>query len=300
MVSAALQAQFRLMAALMQSGDAGGFFQDGAARQRLLADQQADLALAHEGGRTGARRGVGEENLHIALAHVAAIDAIDAAGLALDAARDFDRVEIGVGARRLAVGIVDEQRDFGDVAGRAPGAAGEDHIVHLAAAHRGGAGLAHHPAHGIEQVRLAAAIGPDHGGEAGLDEQLRRFDEGFEAGKSKPGELQEKCAALRVMMLAGRQLFFLGELGVEDLCRVGHRARCRPTVASPSTMKVGVPVIDVFLLRLRRDFVDAIVLCLVVDALIDLLRAHAGNPALLDQGAMRIGNARILRTSHLG
>ena len=93
------QAQFGFMAALMQAADAGGFFQDGAARQRLLADQKADLALAHKGGRTGARRGVGEEYLHIALAHIAAIDAIDAAGLALDAARHFDGVEIVVRRR---------------------------------------------------------------------------------------------------------------------------------------------------------------------------------------------------------
>ena len=94
------QAQFGFVAALMQAADAGGFFQDGAARQRLLADQKADLALAHKGGRARARRGVGEENLHVALAHVAAVDAIDAAGLALDAARDFDRVVFVVGRRR--------------------------------------------------------------------------------------------------------------------------------------------------------------------------------------------------------
>ena len=94
------QAQFGFMAALMQAADAGGFFQNGAARQRLLADQKADLALAHKGGRTRARRGIGEEYLHVALAHVAAIDAIDAAGLALDAARDFDGVELVIGRRR--------------------------------------------------------------------------------------------------------------------------------------------------------------------------------------------------------
>ena len=94
------QAQFGLMAALVQAADAGGFFQDGAARQRLLADQKADLALAHKGGRARARRGVGEEYLHVALAHVAAIDAIDGARLALDAAGNFDGVELVVRRRR--------------------------------------------------------------------------------------------------------------------------------------------------------------------------------------------------------
>ncbi len=75
----AAQAEFGFVAALVQACDAGGFFQDRAAGERLLADEQADLALAHEGGGSGAGRGVGEENLHVALAHVAAVDAVDAA-----------------------------------------------------------------------------------------------------------------------------------------------------------------------------------------------------------------------------
>ena len=144
------QAQFRLMAALVQPANTGGFFQDGAARQRLLRDQQADLALAHERCRTGAGRRIGKENLNVTLAHIAAIDAIDAAGLALDATRHFDGVEIGIGAADRAVAIVNEQRHFRDIARRTPGAAGKDHIVHLRTAHGRGARLAHHPAHGVE------------------------------------------------------------------------------------------------------------------------------------------------------
>ena len=179
-----LQPQFGFVPALMQAADAGGFLQDGAPRQRLLADQKTDLALADKGSRAGAGGSVGEENLHVALAHVAAIDAIDAAGLALDAAGDLDRLIVIEGRAGGAVAIVDEDGDFGDVAGGAAGATRKDHIVHLAAAHRGGAGLAHHPAHGVEQVGLAAAIRPDHGGEAGLDEELRRLDEGLETGKA--------------------------------------------------------------------------------------------------------------------
>ena len=92
------QPEFGFVAALMQAGDAGGFFQDRAARERLLADEQADLALPHEGGRAGARRGIGEENLHVALAHVAAVDAIDRSRLALDAARNLDRIVFVVSA----------------------------------------------------------------------------------------------------------------------------------------------------------------------------------------------------------
>src|SRR5690242_2444886 len=50
-----------------------------------------------------------------------------------------------------------------------PRAAGEDHIVHLASADGGGAGLAHHPAHGVEKIGFAATVRTDHGGQAGLD-----------------------------------------------------------------------------------------------------------------------------------
>src|SRR5262249_7416077 len=135
----------------------------------------------------------GKEDLHVALAHVTAVDAIDAAGLAFDAAGNLDRVAFGIGAARAAVAIVDEQGHLPHNSGPASGAAGEDHIVHLAAAHRGGAGLAHHPAHGVEQVGFAATIGADHGGEAGLDEQFRRFDEGFETRKPETCELQLLC-----------------------------------------------------------------------------------------------------------
>ncbi len=181
----------------MQAGNSGGFFQDGAAGERLLADQKADLALTHEGGRAGARRGLGEEDLHVALAHVAAIDAIDRAGLALDAARHFDGVVFVPGAGRGAIGVVDEERDLGHVARRAPARAGEDHVVHLAAAQRGRARFAHHPAQRIEQVGLAAAIGADHGGQAGFDVKLGRLHEGLESRQPEPGEFQLVCAVLR-------------------------------------------------------------------------------------------------------
>jgi len=192
-----LQPKLGLVTALVQAGNAGGLFQDGAAVERLGADQHADLALAHESGRGRARGGVGEEQLDVALAHVAAVDAVDRTGLALDLARDLDRFIFVVGRVGAAVGIVDEQRHFGDVARRASGAAGEDDVVHLRAAHRGRPRLAHHPAQRVEQVRLAAAVRADDRRQPRLDEQLRRLDEGLEAGKSEPGEFQWTRAALR-------------------------------------------------------------------------------------------------------
>ena len=67
------------MAARMQAADAGGFFENAAARLRLGGDDLADLALAAPRRRTRAGGGVGEQQLHVAGAHLAAIDAIDRA-----------------------------------------------------------------------------------------------------------------------------------------------------------------------------------------------------------------------------
>ena len=85
-----LELELGLVPARVQAGDAGGFFEDEPARLRLGVDDLGDLALAHQGGRARAGRGVGEEQLHVAGAHVAAVDAIGRARLALDAAGDLE------------------------------------------------------------------------------------------------------------------------------------------------------------------------------------------------------------------
>ena len=86
-----LQAQLRLVAAAVQAGDAGGILQDAAALLGLGVDDLADLALAHQRRRAGAGRRVLEQDLDVAGARLAAVDAVGRAGLALDAARDLDR-----------------------------------------------------------------------------------------------------------------------------------------------------------------------------------------------------------------
>ena len=92
----------------MQAGDAGGFFQHAAALLGLGLDDLADAALVHQRRRARAGGGVGEQDLHVAGAHVAAVDAIGRAGLALDAAGDFDGVGslTAAGAERSELSIV--------------------------------------------------------------------------------------------------------------------------------------------------------------------------------------------------
>src|SRR5262249_15466672 len=49
-------------------------------------------------------------------------------------------------------------------------------------------GLAHNPAQRFDQVRLAAAVRPDHAGEPRLDQEIGRLDEGLEAEQAQSRE----------------------------------------------------------------------------------------------------------------
>ncbi len=86
------QPQFRLVAPCMQAGNAGGLFEHAAALLRLRLDDLADAALVHQGRRTRTGRGVGEQDVDVAGAHLAAVDAIARTLFALDPARNVERL----------------------------------------------------------------------------------------------------------------------------------------------------------------------------------------------------------------
>ncbi len=185
------QPQLGLVAARVQAGNAGRLFEHAAALLGLGLDDLADAALMHQRRRARAGRGVGEHHADVARAHLAAVEAVDRALLALDAPRDFQRLEVVEGRRCLAIGIVDQNPDFGVVARRAVIVAGEDDVVHLGRAHGLVGRLAHHPAQGFDQIRFAAAVGADHSGQARLDLEIGGLDEGFEADQAQPRELHK-------------------------------------------------------------------------------------------------------------
>src|SRR5690242_5635053 len=91
---------------------------------------------------------------------------------------------------------LDEDGAFGVVARRTLGIAGKDHVVHLGGAHRLVGRLAHDPAHRLDQVRLAAAVGADDAGQARLDRKVGRFDEGLEADQAQPRELHSRGVSI--------------------------------------------------------------------------------------------------------
>ncbi len=184
-----------LVAAAVETRNARGFFKNGAAARGLCRDQLADLALPHHGGRPWAGGSIGKEQLHIARAHILAVDAIGRACLALDATRHFQRIGIIEGGGRSAGGIVEMEGDFGGVAARTAATAGKDHIVHAGRAHVLVGILAHDPAHGLDEIGLAAAVRADDTRQPGLDQELGRFNESLEAGQPELGELQSESLA---------------------------------------------------------------------------------------------------------
>ena len=169
----------------MQAGNAGGLFQHAAALLRLGLDDLADAALMHHRRRARAGRGVGEQDVHVAGAHLAAVDAIGGALLALDAARDIELLVLVELRRRLPILVVDVHRHFGVVARRPIVGAGEDHVVHVGGAQRLVRGLAHHPAQRLDQVGLAAAVRSHHAGQPRLDVEIGGLDKGFEAEQAQ-------------------------------------------------------------------------------------------------------------------
>ncbi len=186
------------MATDVEPGDARRLLEQRAPLGGLGGDDRADPPLADERRRMCAGRGVGEQQGDVAGADVAAVDAVRRAEPALDPADNLQRV-VGVESGCLAgrarkhcrggsPGVTQRQHHLGEVASRPRGGAGEDDVVHAAAAQRLGRPFAHHPAERLEQVRLAAAVGADDPGQAGVDPQFGGVDERFEPGEAETAE----------------------------------------------------------------------------------------------------------------
>ena len=83
------QPHFGFAAPDVEAGDARCILQHHAAFGGFGGDDRRDAALADQRGAVRAGRGIGEYQRDIARAHVVAVQAIDAAGAAFDAAGDF-------------------------------------------------------------------------------------------------------------------------------------------------------------------------------------------------------------------
>ncbi len=191
---------------------AGGLLDEAATLLGGGAQHGVELALADDHVHLAAETGVGEQLLHVEQPAGRAVDGVLGAPAAEHRAGDRD---LGVVDRQGAVGVVDGQADLGPAQRRAPGGAGEDDVLHLAAAQALGPLLAHDPGEGVDDVGLAGAVRADDAGDARLEAHRRRRGEGLEALQGQRLEVHGEVSAL-----VGRP----GWLGVPP--RVG----CGPTL----------------------------------------------------------------------
>ena len=281
-----LEPQLSLMAAAVQAGDTCRILQDTAALLGLGIHDLADLALAHESGRASARCCILEQQLHVACAHIAAVDAVDRARFALDVADDLDGVRTIQLGGCLAIGVVEQDHHLGGIARRAALGPREDHIVHGGRAHALVRGLAHDPAQGFQQIGLAAAIGTDDARQPALDQEIGRFDEGFEADEPQSLDVHgrvsfERCCdrtpepSTRVMLLRG----------LADGCRLACQLRLHEaTELIEAELAANLVLADeegrraahaerpAALLHPQQSILDA----LIRQALVELIARHAG------------------------
>ena len=170
----------RLAPPFLVLGDAGGFLQVGAQGVRLRFDELGDHALFDDRIAARAEAGAKEDVGDVAAAAARAVQRIDGLRIAPDLAADGD-LRIG---RKLAadprIAVVEQQLDRRQRGGLARAGAVEDDVGERFAPQLPRRALAHHPAHGIDDVRLAAAVRPNH--RAAVARQLHRrwINEGLE------------------------------------------------------------------------------------------------------------------------
>ena len=167
----------RLLLALAVLEDARGLLDEAAAVLRRGVQDRVELALAHDDVHLAADAGVAEQLLDVQQPARLGVDGVLRAAGAEHRATDR---HLGVLDGQRAIGVVDGEQDLGPAQGRASGGAGEDDVVHLAAAQALGAGLAHHPRQGVDDVGLARPVGTDDAGDARLELQRRGGREGLE------------------------------------------------------------------------------------------------------------------------
>ena len=176
-VARRLQLQLGAATALAVLAEAGRLLDQHPPLPRLRVDDRLDPALTDHRVHLAAHVGVGEHVDHVDQAATGPVQPVGALAGAVEAALDRDLGEIRRGA---ALGVVDHHLDLGAAPAADAAAAGRDHVLHRGPPHGPGALFPQRPEHGIGDVRLARAVGPDDHADAGREVQLRPLGEGLE------------------------------------------------------------------------------------------------------------------------
>jgi hypothetical protein len=178
-----LQAVLGFAPPFLVLGDAGRLFEEEAQFLGLGLDDARDHALADDGVGARTQAGAEEEVDHVAAADVQVVDVVAGIALAVEHALDRDLGVLAPLPGGAALGVVEKQLDAGAADFLAVAGALEDHVLDRLAAQLGGLGLAQHPAHGIDDVGLAAAVGADHARQLAGKKHGGGLDKGLEARK---------------------------------------------------------------------------------------------------------------------
>ena len=163
---------------LAELQDPGRLLDDGPAVLGPGVEHRVELALPDDDVLLTADAGVGEQLLDVEQAARRAVDLVLGVTGAEQRAGDGHLAELD---RQQAGGVVDAQRHLGAAERGTVGRAGEDDVVHLAAAERARALGAEHPRDRVDEVRLPRTVGPDHHRHARFELEDRLVGERLEA-----------------------------------------------------------------------------------------------------------------------
>jgi hypothetical protein len=167
--------------------DARRLLDEAAPAFRRGREDGVQLTLAHDDVHLAPDPGVAQQLLHVEQPGRVPVDAVLGSAVAEHGPRDG---HLGVVDRQRAVGVVDGQHHLGATERSPTCRAGEDDVLHLAAAQRLGTLLAHHPAQGIHHIGLAGPVGPDHAGDPGLEVEGGGRGERLEPAQRQTLEIQ--------------------------------------------------------------------------------------------------------------
>ncbi len=188
-------AVFRLAAALLVLGNAGGFFQEGAQFLGPRLHQPGDHALFDN--RVTARPQAGAEkdvgNIFAPAARV--IEEVVRRAVPGEHPADGHLGILGIRTADGAVGIVKDQLNTGLSHRFASSGTVEDDVGHGFAAQGLGGTLAHDPADRIDDVGFAAAVGANHSHQVTGKRHRGRVYKGLEPGKPNFAESHELLRA---------------------------------------------------------------------------------------------------------
>ena len=171
----------RFAAPLLVARNAGRLFEERAQIIRPRLDDPGDHALLDDRVTAGAEARAQEQLGDVLAAHLDAVDVVVRGSIAADGAPQRHLVVVRVGAADLAFRIVEHQLNRCGTERFACGGAVENDVGHRLAAQMLGGDLTHHPAHGIDDVRFAAAVRTHHTRQAAGKGHRGRIDKGFEA-----------------------------------------------------------------------------------------------------------------------